>query len=250
MESLSNVIAKIQKLRALSINENVHEASSAAAAANKLIEKHQLSEMDLEVRGEKTSEPVEIVSESLYESGRVMLWVHNLAQVLCEANGCSYYVRTEADFAKVFEENPNAKRGTYKAFKIVGRKSDTEIVRYFFSWLREEIIQLTKKHAYGAGMKYSQNFAIGCVEAIKQKLNEQHRETVREAQAQGQSQAMILLDNRAIESESYMNKTLKLKAGSRSHLRSDADAFQHGKSVGSNISLNKGLGAADTNRLK
>lgn len=251
MESLATVIAKIQKLRSLAKSDNPNEAANAAQAAAALIDKHQLTEADLQVKGEKQAEPIEIVSESLYESGRVMLWIHKLAQVLCEHYGCTYYVDTVEDFAKVAEKNPNARRTSFKAFRMVGRRSDADVVRYFFTWLQDEITHLTKTHAYGMGMKYSQNFARGCVSAIGVKLKEQHQTMVQEARATGQSQAMVLLDNRAKEASVYMNQKINLTSRPGSKLERDMNAFTHGVVVGKNIQLKQGLqGGKEPKKLK
>src|SRR2546421_209940 len=41
------VIEKVRKLRALATSQNAHEAAAAAAAADKLIQEHRLSEAEL-----------------------------------------------------------------------------------------------------------------------------------------------------------------------------------------------------------
>ena len=129
-ETMLNVIARVNKLRELSrANANEHEAANAAAAAAALIDRHQLSEMDLQVKGEKDVEPIEEIAQPLYKTGRAMLWVDNLAGTLCSHYGCSGYWKHVRDAMEIAQKNPNAVRDSYKAFTIVGRKSDALCAR-------------------------------------------------------------------------------------------------------------------------
>lgn len=247
-ETLQTIIAKIQKLRELGKNNtNPNEASAAARAADALIEKYQLVAADLEIKGQQ-AEPIEIIKESLYESGRVMLWVHNLATVLCDHYGCTYYVDTVEDFVKVAAKNPNARRTTFKALRMVGRRSDTEIVKYMFAWLQDEIARITKTNAYGQGMRYSQNYACGVVNGIKLQLNAERKSATEEANRAGQSAAMVMVSNRSKEAEKFMRSAIRLGSSGRSHLYKDEDAFSQGTEVGKRLHLNKGIEASSPNK--
>lgn len=244
-DTIANVIGRINKLRELSKNNtNEHEAAAAAAAAAKLIDRHQLSEMDLEVKGEKTSEPIEEIGKPLFKTGRVMLWVDRLAAVLCEHYGCTGYFKHVYDAVGVFEKNPNARRDSYKAFTIVGRKSDAEVVQYMFDWLQPVIIELMKNNAYGKGMKYSQNYAIGVVQGIKRQLDLEHANTVAEAAKANQSQAMVLLDNRHALSKQHLESTVKGLRARQVSLRGDSEARERGIRAGESIQLKKGIGTS------
>lgn len=248
MSTLVNVIARIQKLRALAKSSNEFEAANAAAAAAKLIDQHQLSEMDLQLKGEKEAEEVEVIEKPLFRTGRVMLWMDQLAQVLAGHYGCTIYLATvplEADITKPMK----GVRGTEKAMKMVGRKSDAEIVQYMFDWLQPLIIELTKTHAYGKGMAYSQNYALGVVKGIKTQLDRQHEEAKREAHAAGQSQAMVLLDNRAIVARQVLAAKVGRLNKRQSQLSSNAEAQARGRQAGENIQLKKGLGTSAPNKL-
>lgn len=250
-EKISEVIAKVQKLRQLSKSNNANEAAAAAAAADAIISKFQLSEADLEVKGERFAEPIEIIKDYLYESGRTMLWTHTLAQTLCKHYGCVYYVADVFDPTKVHAKNPNARRASYKAFTVVGRQSDFQIVKYMFTWLYEEIVRLMKLNAYGQGMNYAQNYALGVVEGIKQQLKAEHQKLEQESVKANTSQAMVLMNNRALEADKFMRANMKLKAGSSSSLRNDSTAFSQGVNAGKNIHLNKGLNSSgDIKKLK
>ena len=248
-ETIANVIARVNKLRELSKgNTNEHEAAAAARAAASLIDKFQLSEMDLELKGEKDAEPVEEIAEPLYETGRAMLWVDHLATALCEHNGCTYYWKHVYNPMKVAQKNPNASRDSYKAAVMVGRKSDSEIVRYMFTWLQPVIVDLMKTNAYGRGMRYSQNYALGVVKGIKYQLDLEHQEIKNEAAKTNQSQAMVLLDNRTTLAESHLKKTVKLHKRQIA-LRNDAEAKMQGFQDGKSIQLKKGIGSGSNSKL-
>ncbi len=248
MATIDNVIARVQKLRSLSKSTNEYEAANAAAAAAKLIDQHQLSEMDLQIKGEKAAEEIVVIEKPLFRTGRIMLWMSQLGQVLASHYGCSVYIGTvnlEVDITKPAKGS----RDTEKAMKMVGRPSDAEVVQYMFDWLRPVIIELTKIHAYGQGMAYSQNYAFGVVKGIETQLKAQHETAKREAAAAGQSQAMVLLDNRTALSKTFMDTKLRLRKSVGSKLRGNADAMARGQQAGQNITLTKGLGTSSSNKL-
>ena len=241
MSNMQSVIDRINKLRALAASTTPNEAAAAAAAADALISKHQLTEAQLIISGSKNDESIEIIRDHLHESGRVMLWIRELAHTLCDHYGCTYYIHTIFDPNKVAAKNANAKRATYKAFVLVGRRSDAEIVRYFFDWLRIVVDELVKKNARGQGMQYSQNYARGVVNGIRLQLKSERDKLVSEAAAANQSTAMVLMSNRAAEAEKFMRAAIKLTSGQGSKLGNDRDAFESGTEQGKQIRLSKGL---------
>lgn len=249
-DTIANVVARINKLRELAKNNtNEHEAASAAGAAAKLIAKHQLSEMDLQVRGEKQSESVEQDREPLFKTGRAMPWIDKLIMALCDHYGCTGYWNHVTDANEVFAKNPNAIRDSYKAYMLVGRKSDMEVVRYMFAWLQPVIVHLMKSNASGYGMSYSQNYACGVVQGIDNQLKLEHKKIKEEAAANNQSQAMVLLDNRLATSKLHMKSTVKGLHSRRSYLDYDAHARGRGIKAGEKIRLTKGINSSEAKKL-
>ena len=241
MSDMQNVIDRINKLRALAASTTANEAANAAAAADALISKHQLSEAQLIINGSKNDEQIEVIRQHLHESGRIMQWIHDLANTLCNHYGCSYYEATVFDPNKVAAQNANAKRATYKAFVLVGRRSDAEIVQYFFDWLRTVVDELVKKNARGQGMVFSQNYARGVVNGIRLQLKGERDKLASEAAATNQSTAMVMLSNRAVAADKFMRSAIKLKQSQASKLGRDLDAFGSGTEQGKKIQLKKGL---------
>lgn len=246
-DTIANVIARVNKLRELAKGTtNEHEAAAATGQAARLIDKHQLSEMDLQVKGEKDAEPISVLNDPLYKTGRAMAWISKLAVVLCEHYGCTGYWDHVVDPMTIANKNPKAVRDSYKAFKMVGRTSDAEVIRYMFDWLQPVIVDLMKVNASGRGMRYSQNYALGVVDGIDRQLKLEHERAHAEAARNNTSQAMILLDNRLVMSKDHMENNVKGLYQKYSNLKNDSDAKARGIRAGESISLNKGLNTSNS----
>src|SRR4029079_8147154 len=89
-EPSSTLIAKIQKLRALASSANVHEAAAAAAAAERLIQEHNLSEAEVATGAGDEDEPVE-ASEIAGTMKQLETWKGELFHFLLKAYQCSGY---------------------------------------------------------------------------------------------------------------------------------------------------------------
>lgn len=84
----SGLIEKIRKLRALSLSENVHEAAAAAAAAERLIQEHNVAEAELEAASDAQVEAP--TREDLAEVGTSSpTWKLFLSSALEKAHGCA-----------------------------------------------------------------------------------------------------------------------------------------------------------------
>ena len=230
MSSMTSVIEKVKKLLALSKSSNANEAAAAAALANKLIDQYRLEESELENNEEHESILEE--ADSLYESGRLTQWKSSLACLLARHYGCAIYNK------KGFREN---------AYKLIGRKSDIEVVKYMFSWLCLEIDRLSDNSSRGRGFGrsegkiFSNSFCSGVVAGIKDQLNVSRQEVVQAAS----SVALVRLNQRLNESISFMNSLHRLKGhGSSSKSYLDKGAWEAGKARGQSIHMGAALNAA------
>lgn len=228
----SGIIAKIRKLQALSKSENVHEAAAAAGKMNALIDLHRLSQADLEDETAET-EAVTEEDEPVYESGRIIPWKARLAVIVSKHYGCGIYIR---------QGNRN------KKYTIVGRKSDTDIVKYVFAWLSAEISRLCVNEMKGQGHVACFSYCEGAVSGIKEQLLHSRKETVVQAQATGLSQALVKLDNRAVEVEAFLNRKKLGKVTTRSHAQYDSSAFERGKQQGERLHLGKAMNPVASNK--
>ncbi len=229
MENIEQVISKINKLRSLSNSTNVHEAAAAAAAADRLMQTYRISVAELSLSN-KTEEPIVLIDEYLYTSGRLVMWKSFLASVLCEHYGCAYFLQT-------VPSDKDGARGTMKALRVFGCRSDFDIVKYMYGYLTAEIERLTKLEASGKGHLFSQSYSVGAVQGIKDQLNK----SVNAMRQETSSTAMVLLSSRTELSRKTMNQKMNLKRGPASKQRVDSDGYTSGRERGQNIALRAGL---------
>jgi hypothetical protein len=239
----TSIIDKIRKLRELSKSDNVNEAAAAARAADKLISEHRLTEAELNIADPGSAEkPIEDTGV-LYESARVIRWKANLAMLLADNYSCSVWNDWKRSRTVDLNTGYVAYGNQVSRYRLVGRKSDIEIVNYMFAWLSVEIDRLAKKNASGRGMVYSQSYCMGAVSGIKEQLRLQKEATRAQAQASGQSTALVKLDERAKEAEialHTMHTNLKSKKSNYQGGFNDG-AYGAGKEAGRNIHLGKAL---------
>jgi len=231
MSNISSVIDKVKKLLALSKSSNANEAAAAAAAANKLIDQYRLAEAELETSDDLCEDIMED-TDSFYESGRLTQWKSSLACQLAKHYGCAIY---------------NNKSYRKNSYKLVGRKSDIEVVRYMFTWLFLEVDRLSDSASKGsgrdrsAGKIFSNSFCSGAVVGISSKLESSRKEVAQSAS----SGAIIRLDQRLEEAKNFMNGNHRLKrSNSFGSSRFDSNAYEAGKVSGQNIHLGSCLNAA------
>lgn len=213
MSDLEKIIEKVARLRALSTSSNVHEATAAAALAEKLIAQYRLSEADLEIDSEES----ELVEEEVFQYGHnLSSWKCTLIAGLSKHYGCVGLIRL----------------GKPKRHISFGRKSDIELVKYMFSWLSLEIARLSQGACKGRGKGFSNSFCHGAVCGV---LDAMHRES--EAQrSHATSTALAVVDARLGQSQEFMTASRgKIKKGTNIGSARDANAYHDGKRAGAAI---------------
>jgi hypothetical protein len=232
---ISSVISKVQKLLALSNSSNANEAANATAAANKLIDEYRLSAVDIST---ESSEPDPLIEDDspIYETGRVTPWKNILIHVLTTHYGVANY--NDA----YYPEGRQVSR-----FKLVGRSSDIQIVRYMFAWLITECQRLANSQVKGHGRVAVASYCEGFVSGISTQL----RASRQEVQKVATSEAIIKLDARLQESKGFMyNKYPDMKRiKQRSHSQIDLGSFSAGHQQGQSIHLGAAIGGSKTKLL-
>lgn len=236
MTNIESIIDRINKLRALSKSDNINEAAAAAAAANKLIDQHRLSESELE----KDDCEKEIILKDnipLYECARITQWRTALANVLAKHYSCAIY---------------NSTGFRLNRYTLVGRKSDIDLVHYMYSWLSTEIERLSASASKGKnfdrsrGRIFAGSFSLGAVEGISQQLNASRKEAAVDASAT----ALVRLEARWAEADSFLRKTVdKLKETKGKPIMVNMKAFDTGVETGKNIHLGAKLNEAQGVKL-
>jgi len=270
-----DVIAKIQKLRALSANNtSIHEAASAAAMADKLIQEHRLAEAELEVI-QGANAPHDAIEEcDMHTRGRRSAWHENILRTLVTCYNCTWYMSKSIKFEHKFVVIASAqfmtsvrkevsegerdllitrlkqdgytsvdyylgdvhqKRGV--VYKVVGRESDLKVAEYMFTYLVGELERLGKIHCHGYGVGYALAWYEGAAKGVSNNILKAREENV----TQAHSSAMVLLENRGKEAEVWMRQkhiNLKESTGLSGSTSGRAHAYAHGHKVGSNVEIN------------
>jgi uncharacterized protein DUF2786 len=228
ISNASGLIAKIQKLRALAQSANVHEAAAAAAAAEKLIQEHSLSEAELEVGAAGLDDPVLCEEAAVLPGRKLATWQTQLLVVLCQSYQCSgFYRRSVARNGALRSEEPGSR------FMAYGRKQDVEMLRYQFAWFSAEVTRLALKFGQGQGRTYANSFRLGAVQAISASLFEARRA----ARNQASSQALVLVDSRAEKALAQRDQDHPdLVTRSRSAGNVDPEGYAAGQRAGALLS--------------
>lgn len=226
--SLQDIISKVQKLRNLSHSSNLNEAANAAAVAEKLIAEYRLTEAELSVE-KNISEPIIEAQEYLYETGKIVQWKSLLALYL--SNHYGVFVYNSCDYSE------GRKRTRYA---MVGRDSDTKILKYNFDFLVNEISELCDLLCSGNGRRgvsiERNSFCLGAVDGIMAKL----RAEKKEVESKATSGALVVLNNKLTEAAMFAKNTHNLgKATGHSQTRMDMSSYARGKEVGGKITFLK-----------
>lgn len=230
-------IRKAAALRRLAQSSNPHEAATAAAHAQALMDRAGLDEAALALDGVQDDGPIIATGEHGAEAGLGpkprARWADWLAVVVSQANG-----------AHAYNKDGN--------LHIIGKAGALEATRYMYAWLRNEVQRLTNQHGRGLGVTWCNSFALGCVQTLKERLAKQHDETIAEVRAEAAQainsgaalmrveRAIERVKSNAIEAAQYGRVNLHLRAGTAIKGKSNPDAREQGRAAGHSIGLGGG----------
>jgi hypothetical protein len=182
------VLEKVKTLLALATSNNEHEAASAMAQAQRLMEKHNISEAMLSLK--ITEEDIKAWDDPLWKGTlNRSQWRNSLAYVLASYNNCVTW--------------------TYGPdLRIAGRSSDVQTVRYLFSYCESAIERFSKQYS-GNGKGWINNYKLGVVDAIRDKLKEMRQEVRKESIAEfgaEASKAIVRLDSKELATKEWFTK--------------------------------------------
>lgn len=224
---------------------NENEAAAAAAAAQKLIERHRLSEAMLDEAADDRPAEAEIreCEDPLDRGKAIIAWKGTLAGGLCVANGCRRFWRSGCII-------------------IVGAPSDVQTVRYLYAYFVREVDRLAKQYA-GNGKSWLHAWRVGCASTIAKRLKEAAEEARAEARGEARSaddrgvalvrvnSGIARIDARGNAAAQYLLDHLKLKK-TKSVVRANG-GYQQGQIDGRRVQMANGsaaLGAGVAGRLR
>jgi len=221
-----SILDKIRKLRALAQSDNVNEAASAAAAAERLIQEHDIAEAELHVTEEEpcffdAADPVASFAK------KVPTW-----QTILLASLSRQYHTAGIWIGPVY--------------KVAGRPSDVATLRYQFAYFTAEVTRLALKHGKGKGRTWSNSFRNGAVSAIRDSL----QTAKAEARAHATSTALAIVDSRATMAKQALTTAFpsvrkrSVNAGSL-----NGDGFEAGKQAAAGINQRSQLTASGVRML-
>ncbi len=222
------ILDRVRKLLRLGESSNPNEAAAALAAAQKLIDRHRLSE--LELGADEVDETVVRDDDALWTGGQRVGWRGSLAAALCRANGVAVCWSTRAERGLLM-----------RRLILAGRPEDIAVVRHLFGHCSREIDRLASAHCAGRGRAFHNAFRFGCVQAIAEQLGETRRQT------QSESAALVVrLDERIARARALFGRTSR----GRASFVSSSEGIEAGRRAGRSIHLHAGaLSGGSVKRL-
>jgi hypothetical protein len=132
---------------------------------------------------------------------------------------------------------------------LIGRPSDVATVRYLYSWISAQIIEISGRATVGNGRTYANNFRIGMVETIARRMETAKREAedkFRTDTATAATGGAIVLASNAIalraqhlsDAISYGRQKLHLRSsGGGGRFTHDGAAREQGRAAGNRVNL-------------
>ena len=220
--SAAALLDRVRKLLALAESPNVHEAASAAALAQTLIDKHRLQALLEADRAEATAtEALDDGRDSPLETGRrVRTWKTVLASGLARLNGCVAYTTGRKKTAQLL---------------VAGRPEDRAAVLEIWTWLVHRIELLSATLGPGQDRSWHDAFRIGAAEEILDRMAASQHAVHQEVEPTALVSVKEGLARRNAAVQRYAEQTLRLKPGRA--LRVDADGYARGKAAGATVKL-------------
>jgi hypothetical protein len=225
MSDKSRTVDRIKKLLALSTSKNVHEAASAAAAAQRLMFEHKLSGEEIEASKDEGLHELPIGAK-----GFTSVWKFELVTIVARAFFC---------------EALGLRSGKRRKVRIIGSKEDAEIAVKIFNYLCKEIDRLARRELgvlivaaleEGKSLRRTvDSFRRGAVAAVSRAF---HRE--QERFVASSSKAMILSDRSRDKIFSYLKSRYRAihKRPIARPKRVEIDiAYEHGYVTGGEITI-------------
>lgn len=241
--NIDQAIDRARKLFALATSDNANEAASAAAKAQEILDRHDISQAMLDTTDADEDEEIENFADKsapLDSAKTIASWRGSLATAIATANQCKVY--TSRSSVKGALEGK-------RTIEIIGRPSDVQKVRYLFAYLTHEVTRLVKRDARGCGRTWANNYRHGAVETLAEAIRETRANVAADmrAAADGLSlvrvnNALAKLDARASAVDLYARKNLRLSSV-RSSARGNKSAHQQGREAGKEIKIGSATGA-------
>lgn len=210
-------------------NTSPEESAVAAAKAQEIMLRYKITRLVEEAASEA------IIShghEPLERSKKKVVWRGLLANEIAQANFCRIFYSW---------------KGTLWELTIIGTEENAETTRYFYGFLVNEVDRLTDAYGKGKGKSWCNNFRLGVVDTLRQKLQEMQENTINEmrneASQKNEPMALVRVDfalakitDHVKQVEKYIER-LDLKSAKSVNTPHDPSAYAMGQMAGKSIDL-------------
>lgn len=181
-DTLKQVIAKVKKLYELADCTSEHEAALAIGAAERIMQKYRLTQVDLiQTRTVATEVPSEC-ENPIELAGRIHRWKALLVLNLAKQYGCSIYYDTRRPPVGIKQIE----------MRVVGLPSDVLMLQLQYQSIKQQINTLTLINTQGQGIRNADSYRKGIVDSVCRVL----RELTSQLKQESSTTAMVLLDSR------------------------------------------------------
>lgn len=219
----SPLLDRVRKLLALAGSPNVHEAASAAAAAQALIERHRLAAL-LAATDLDAANPVTDGQEAPLEAARkIRPWKVVLAAGLARANAGVAYTAT---------------RGHDEVLLVAARAPDRAAVAAVYEGVVKRIEWLSATHGAGRPRAWHEAFRVGAAEVVVARLSAGAAEAAAELAEADRAQLVPARAAQDAAVEDFVATRLRLRPGRG--LRVDARGLARGRTEAKTMPLPRG----------
>ena len=233
-------IKKLMRLADVKRGATPAEAATAAAKAQALLLEHNLvmddiGDLESHLEDEKIGASI-VDLEATYQTSR---WHARLMHKISKPLFCRTIYHP-------------AKAGKAGRVSLIGKKSNVEVVKYFYSYLYQTIDQMALEYREGwkekmdkAGKKYIPDessrvridFCIGAVDVVGDRLDEQYK---KRTTADATSTALVVVNDNALDAAT--KAAFPRTAPTTTNRKSNHDARGAGQEAGKKIHLHQGVG--------
>lgn len=220
----NKIIEKIQKLLALATSPNENEAKAAAAKANALLVKHNITMQDVEVDLSYEKDVLDVNRRRPVEAKYInsILIGHFFVKIV---------------------ERRNRREGTTTHF-ILGEETNVQVAKYIHSFLTRKFKELwvVYKKENDLPSSYKQSYYAGLMTGLDQQLTEKRQSTEQEY-------GIVLVDDPALNkfmNDAFNNNLKDSNQKFKIRVR-DRQAMDDGAAAGKNLNIARGLDNDSTN---
>ena len=243
---MDKILDRLAKLKAMQLSEaaigNEAAAQAFAAAVNKMLLEHELSEMDIPLAGQSPEDPMFSLRVDLdaYGIKRVKSrigWQEALAHIVAKANLCKFLVIPGSNVLTFVGTKPHAIAAEFTYGILAAAANKMSLAARASYWYRN-----SQEPNFTSG-NFRAAWLRGFINRVGERLAETKRAEVSATSNSGT--AMVRLDTALVRVEAYVKATYggkttystKLGVGCR-------EGQQAGRDAADRMHLGKGLGAS------